>query len=135
MFSASVGFAVSEVTVRKFKREIDQQLRKGKEMENIVIPARKHGQPLLLPEEIDELTKKFVLSLCHCGSVSSSIVLAAAKGIVTLKACSLLKEHGGPVELTKAWAISFLSRHGYVKRKVTRISRKVPDDFENVKAS
>ena len=67
-FSASLGFAVSEVTVCNFKREIDQQLREGKEMEDIAIPARKRGHPLLLPEEIDELTKKFVLSLRHCGS-------------------------------------------------------------------
>ena len=67
-FSASLGFAVSEATVCNFKREIDQQLPEGKEMEDIAIPARKRGRLLLLPEEIDELMKKFVLSLRHCGS-------------------------------------------------------------------
>ena len=58
--SASLGFAVSEATVHNFKREIDQQLHEGEEMEYIAIPARKRIQPLLLPEEID-----VVLSLCH----------------------------------------------------------------------
>ena len=119
-----------------FKREVLKRLKRGSDLESITIPAKKRGRPLLLPEEIDELTKKFIQSLRVYGSpVSSSIVLAAAKGIVTHKAFHLLKEHGGSIELKKSWAFSFLSRHGYVKRKSTRTSRKVPDDFEHVKAS
>ena len=66
--------------------------------------------------------------------MSSSIVVAAAKGIVCHKARSMLKEYGGSLELKKSWAFSFLIRHGYVKRKATRASRKVPDDFEAIKA-
>ena len=95
----------------------------------------RRGRPLLLQEEIDELTKKFIHGLRLCGSpVSSSIVLAAAKGIVHHKAPSLLIQYGGSPELKKLWAFSFLSRHGYVKRKATRASCQIPDDFEGVKS-
>ena len=89
-FSASLGYTVSEATVRNFKREVLKRLKEGSDLESIIIPAKKRGRPLLLPEEIDELTKKFIQSLRVCGSpVSSSIVLAAAKGIVTHKAFHL----------------------------------------------
>ena len=70
-----------------------------------------------------------------CSPVSSSIVVAAAKGIVIHKDMSLLKEYGWTVELTKSWDFSFLSRHDYVKRKRTQTSRKIPADFDDVKAS
>ena len=135
-FSASLGFPVSEATVRNFKREVQKLLSDGQALESIELPERKRGRPLLLPEEIDQLTKKFIQSLRLCGSpVSSSIVVAAAKGILTHKACSLLKEYGGQIELTKSWAFSFLTRHGYVKRKGTRTTRKLPDNFDDVKAA
>ena len=101
---------MSKATVHNFKRNSEE----GKDLEDITIPAKKRGRPLFLLEEID---RKCVENLRACGSlVSSSTVLAAAKGIVTHKSC---KEHGGPVELKKSWAFSFLSRHGYVKQKAT----------------
>ena len=134
-FSASLGFSVSEATVRNFKRAVQSLLSNGESLCSIEVPERKQGRPLLLPEEIDQ-TKKFIQSLRASGSpVSLSIVLAAAKGIVTHKAPNLLKEYGGQVELKKSWAFSFLSRHNYVKRKATRTSRKVPNDFDDIKAS
>ena len=44
-------------------------------------------------------------------------------------------EYGGPITLERSWAISFLRRHGYVKRKATRTARKEPGDIETTKAS
>ena len=83
-FSASLGFPVSEATVSNFKGEVQKLLSDGQALENIELPERKRGRPLLLPEDIDQLTKKFIQSLRLCGSpVSSSIVVAAAKGILT----------------------------------------------------
>ena len=55
-------------------------------------------------------------------------------GIVHHKAPLLLKQYGGSLDLKKSWAFFFLSRHGYVKCKATRASRKVPDDFVNIKS-
>ena len=45
-----------------------------------------------------------------------------------------LKKNGGHVEFGKAWADSFMHCHGFVKRKGTKAARKLPSDFENVKA-
>ena len=83
-------------------------------------------------------TKDHVLrGLRSSGSpIRSSIVIAVARGIVNHKKNpSLLKEHGGQVELSKSWAKSFLDRLGYVKRKGTKTARKIPEDFPNVKAA
>lgn len=136
-FSESLGFTLSEATVRNFKREVRKQVKGGQDLDDISsIPTKKRGRPLLLPEDIDELARKCIENLRACGSpVSSSIVLAATKGIVAHKNCTLLKEHGGHVDLKKSWAFSFLSRNGYVKRKATRTSQKVCNDFENIKAT
>ena len=64
--SASLGFPVSEATVRNFKREVQKLLSDGQALESIELPERKRGRPLLLPEEIDQLTKKFIQSLRLC---------------------------------------------------------------------
>ncbi len=65
--------------------------------------------------------------------MNRSIVIAAAKGIVSHRNPSLLKEHGGPIDLGRKWAESFLFRHGYVKRKATKAARKLPADFADIK--
>ena len=120
----------------KLQARCSKHLASGKSLDEVVeFPVKKKGRPLLLPEEIEELTKKFVQNLRHCGSpVSSSVVVAAAKGIVLHKARSLLKENGGSFELKKSWDFSFLSCHGYVKCNGTRTSCKVPDDFDPIKS-
>ena len=135
-FSKVLRFDVPECTVRNFKREAQKQISGGIDIQEVRIESKKQGRPLLLTEEIDDLTKQFIKSLRLCGSpVSSSIVLAAAKGIVIYKNKSMLKEFGGSVELTKSWAFSFLRRCGYVKRKSTCTARKIPDDFDEIKAA
>lgn len=135
-YSRALGFALPEATVRNFKREVQKQLKDGKDIEDVKVGARKRGRPILLPEEIDDLVKKFVQNLRICGTpVSASIVLAAAQGIVIHKDRSLLQEYGGSLALKKSWAYSFLGRHGYVKRKSTRTARKIPADFQDIKSA
>ena len=56
---------MSEATVRNFKREVQKLLSDGQALESIELPERKRGRPLL-PEEIDQLTKKFIHSLRLC---------------------------------------------------------------------
>lgn len=59
-FSESLGFSVSEATVCNFKREVVKQLKGGKDLDDITIPARKRGRPLLLPECL--LSSQFTFS-------------------------------------------------------------------------
>ena len=60
---------------------------------------------------------------------------AAAKGIMTHKKTSLLRENGRHITLTKDWADSCRKRHHFVKQKVTKAVRKLPEDFEEQRTS
>ena len=68
------------------------------------------------------------------GIITSSIVIAAARGLVTKHDSSLLDINGGPISLKKNWANSLLSRMGLVKRKAnTSVSKMTVEDFEKLK--
>ena len=67
----------------------------------------------------------YIKSLREAGGiVNCSIVVAAAKAILSHKNPGLLKEHGGLICLSSTWAESFLRRIGYVKHKDTKAARK-----------
>ena len=61
--------------------------------------------------------------------------MVAAQGIVKTHDKSLLKEHGGPIDLSVPWANSFLRRHGHVKLEGTKPVKHLPSDFDNIKSS
>ena len=60
-FTEYFGFPVSEATVRNYKREMQKLLKEEQDLESIEVPTRKRGRPFLLPNEIDQLTKTFIL--------------------------------------------------------------------------
>ena len=62
------------------------------------------------------------------------IVIAAAKGIILAKDRSLLSDHGGPIDLTKPWAVSLMNRVGLVSRKGTKGVKSLQKDFERLKS-
>ena len=136
-FSKELGHRVPEATVRNYKRNLQAQLKEGKNMEDISVMATSSpGRPLLLPKPLDDLTKQLVFSLHVSGSpISADIILAAAEGIVRHRNPSLLQAYSGQISLTKTWARLFLARIGYVKRKGTRTARHTPSDFPAVKSS
>ena len=67
------------------------------------------------------------------GVVNTAIVMAAAHGIVSARDPALLTEHGGHIEITKAWAKSLLKRMGYVKRKCSNAGKQSLAHFEEFK--
>uniref|UniRef100_A0A1X7UVX2 HTH CENPB-type domain-containing protein n=1 Tax=Amphimedon queenslandica TaxID=400682 RepID=A0A1X7UVX2_AMPQE len=80
--------------------------------------------------EYDQDVSRYIKSLREAGGiVNRSIVIAAAKGIVSHKNPVLLKEHGDPISISSSWAESFLRRIGYVKRKGTKAAHKLPENF------
>ena len=98
------------------------------------LPTKAQGRPLLLGEKLDQAVQEYINNLRKVGgSVNSVIVLAAANGIVAAKDRSLLCEHGGHLELTKAWAKSLLGRMGYVKRKCSNAGKVTYAHFEELK--
>ena len=63
------------------------------------------------------------------GIVSASMQIAAAKGIVRHHDQAMLAEYGGPMNITKSWAASLMTRMEMVKRKGTHAARKVFANF------
>ena len=60
----------------------------------------------------------YIKALRKAGTpVSIQVVLAAAEGIVMARDSTLLRSNGGSIELKRSWAVSLLSRMGYVKRR------------------
>ena len=98
------------------------------------LPTKPQGRPLLLGKKLDQAVQDYINNLRKVGgSVNSLIVLAAANGIVAAKERSLLREHGGHLELTKAWAKSLLQRMGYVKRKCSNAGKVTYTHFDELK--
>ncbi len=78
------------------------------------------GCPLMLGE-LDSLVQEYVKQLRLSGGiVSASILMAAARGIVRHRDQAMLAEYGGPMNITKSWAASLMTRMKMVKRKGTR---------------
>jgi len=60
IFSKTLGYWLSDATVHNFRREVLHQVKeRNDDMDEIVIQLKKKSRPLLLPEEINELTKKY----------------------------------------------------------------------------
>ena len=124
-FSSVLGMKVPETTARRLKSEYLLKIKEvhviGDENANPVVtslPTKRQGRPLLLSQDLDQSVQTYISSLRDLGGVvSTSIVMAAATGIIAARNPGLLRENGGLIQLTKAWAKSLLKRMGYVKRK------------------
>ena len=131
-FGNDVGGSLSESTVRSFKKKYLKELKEtGNPPTHLSHGLR--GRPLLLQNGLDDKVLQYVTKLRAAGCpVNRTVLIAATKGIIMSQDPSLLSEHGGHISLSRRWAQSFLSRHNYVQRKVTKAARKLPPDFENV---
>lgn len=90
------------------------------EIETEVLTPRKRGRKLLLGDELDNNVIRFVTTIRSSGGVvNTAIVKAAGRGVVLSEDRSLLRENGGHIEITRAWALSLMSRMDLVKRKGT----------------
>ena len=77
----------------------------------------------------------YILALRENGAViNSAIVKACALGVVKKHDANLLKCNGGHIEFTKFWAVSFLARLNFVKRKSSTKAKVSIADFEEKKA-
>ena len=130
-FSKELGHDLSEGTVRNFKRKYLDKVKSVGDPDSVTsLPSAPSGRPLLLGKYDDEVAE-YVCKLRSSGGIlNSSILIAAAKGIIAHRNPGLLKDYGGSLELGKKWAESFLIRRGYVKRKA---AGKLPQDFPELK--
>lgn len=67
------------------------------------------------------------------GVINTSIVVAAAEGLLLARNRSLLPQYGGKLQLEKPWARSLLICMGFVKSKATTAGKLPVGEFETVK--
>ena len=97
------------------------------------LPTKPQGRPLLLSAELDKSVQDYINALRVAGGVvNTAIVQAASLGIIAARDPGLLREHGGHIEITKAWAKSLLKRMGYVKRKGSNAGKITVSQFNEI---
>ena len=75
--------------------------------------------------ELDTAAQHYIRALRKTGTpVSSEIVIAGVHGIVVAQDRTLLKEHGGHIELTQGWALSLMKWMCLVKRRGSTQAKK-----------
>jgi len=66
------------------------------------IPSKKRGRPLLLGSELDEQVKAYIKDVRgKGGAIDTTLVIACAEAIVKRVNNKLLKDNGGPIDLSK----------------------------------
>ena len=110
----------------KQKRQLDS------DDEVDTLPPKKHSSHLLLGDHVDRQLQLYLKKIREQGGViTTSVVVAAARGIVMAGNCSQLAEFGGHVTLSRCWVYHLLM---FVRRKATTLKNKYkPTDFDEVK--
>ena len=134
-FSKVLGIVIPESTARRLKAEYLKLLGDNDNASITVksLPTKHKGRPLLLGQILDTAIQDYIKALCTMGAVvNTSIVMAAAEGIVASRDRSLLIQYGGHIQITKTWAKSLLSRMGYVKRKCSNAGKVSVQQFKEL---
>lgn len=109
-FSKSLQKNVNESTIRNMKKEFLRIRKKSGSEPTTLIKAERRA-PLLLGKYDDDV-KTYVEYVRNCGGViNKHLSIGCAKGIIKNKDRQLLCEYGGPMNISKTWAQSFLRRH------------------------
>ena len=134
-FSAKLGRNIPYTTIQSIRNEY-RRLGISKNPSSIVsLPHHRQGRPFLLPADVDLRVRKHLLAIRREGGVvNRRITIATGVGMVKALQPSLLPAHGGTLTLGKAWADSLLRRMNFVKRKGTKAAKKLPPDFDVIKA-
>lgn len=91
-----------------------------REIETEVLTPRKRGRKLLLGDELDNKVIRFVTTIGSSGGLdNTTIVKAAGREVVLSVIAPFYGKNGGHIEITRAWALSLMSRMDLVKRKGT----------------
>lgn len=135
-FSQLLGFSINESSVRTIKKCYLRNIKLlGKDHDEVLeLPRNVRGRPTILGDKLETELIDYCQKVREEGGIlNSTIVRAAAKGIISFRDKTLLQENGGYIELSSSWAKSFLHRHNYVKRKGTKCARHLPENFEELR--
>lgn len=106
------------------KAQINESKKDGTVPQVSSLSKKPQGRPLLIGQELDKSVQDYINAMREVGGVvNTAIVIAAANGIVAARSPALLTQHGGHIDITKAWAKSLLNQMGYVKRKCSNAGK------------
>lgn len=120
-FSEWLGRKVAESSARRCKPEYLQRIKqmashRGCGESPLVKKSqltKPRGRLLLLGDALDKAVQDYITAMITIGGVvNTSIVMAAAEGIVSAHDVSKLGSNGGHIHLTKTWVKSLLKRMG-----------------------
>ena len=123
----------------KYVNELDRKRKAGDfeasgEVVIDTLPLKKRGRPLLLGSELDDQVKCYIKDARAAGTpIDTTVVMASGEAIVRKTDKNLLKDSGGPIDITKTWAKSLLSRLGFVKRKANSTAKVAPSYYQQLK--
>ena len=127
-YSHKLGTKISSTTVQSMKKQyLEERKKKRTEDDHDVssLPLKKRGRPLLLGEELDTKVQMYLKKVRNRGGVvSSTITVAAAKGILLHCDREKLAEFGGHISLSRQWGFCLLERMKFVCRKATTAKSK-----------
>ena len=138
-FSREFNHSINESTIRGFMKaylaEVSRKRRADEaDLSVDILPTKKRGRPLLLGDKMDTVVKKYIIKMREKGApITTAVVIASARGLLTCMDRTRLQEFGGPATLTKAWAQSLLRRMNFSKRKGTTKSKDTVVNFERIK--
>ena len=116
---AAAKFGVPESTVKSIVKAYNKE-KSDKYEELAKLPKRLRGAKPLLPSKIDAKVIGMIKSTRASGySLTYDMAISIAKGLVKAHDQTLLKEHGGSIDLHQTWGQSIHRRLGFVKRKAT----------------
>ena len=128
-------------TVRDWKRAYEVTLlekRKSTEPGKAVtvnsLDGKKRGRPPLLGTKLDLLLQERIKAMRERGtSIGSGTVIGIGRGILLKHEKSSLHEFGGPITLSKDWAVGVLRRMQFTKRRANSKSKVLPSNFDDIK--
>ena len=85
----------------------------------LTLPRLKRGRLLLLGEKFDHQVKSYISTVCEKQRIINTAITVACGETIKKVDKNLLRENGGPIEMTKVWAKSLLQRLNLVKRIAT----------------
>jgi len=87
-----------------------------------------------LGNELNDRVKRYTKEVRAAGtSTDTTVVMASGETVVRRTDKNLLKENGGPIDISKSWAKSLLSWMGHVKCKACSTAKLEPSHYEQLK--
>ena len=106
---------IRESSVSTWKAKYTAELNQNEQLEILKpvivesLPSKKRGRLLLLGCEFNDQVKSYIKDLRGKeGNVDTTEVIACAEAMVNRADKKLLKDNGGPIDLSKTWAKSLL---------------------------